>query len=247
MDDTMGKPVSPMALTAELVARCHRDEPDPGPDPGGRHLAEEDYEATATALLQQKPPGDLWVFAYGSLMWKPGCNWTEHRPATAHGWHRAFSLKLTRWRGSKQQPGLMMALERGGRCKGIVFRIHVAEEAEQLGRLLRREVSGRLGLRAIRWLKVETEAGPLKALAFWADPRGLDRALGLPLPRVAEILARACGHVGSGAEYLFQTVIKLEELGIRDRNLWRLQQLVAGEILQMMPPTDLTACNRELR
>jgi glutathione-specific gamma-glutamylcyclotransferase len=247
MDQIMGKAASPMALTAELVARCHRDERDPGPNPADRHLTDEDFKAAAAALLQQKPPGDLWVFAYGSLMWKPACAWAEHRRATAHGWHRAFSLKLTRWRGSRQQPGLMMALERGGRCAGIVFRIPAAEQAEQLRRLLRREVSGRLGLSAIRWLKVETEAGPLKALAFWADARGLDRALGLPLPRVAEILARACGHVGSGAEYLFHTVTKLEELGIRDRNLWRLQQLVADEILRMMPATDFKAPRQAAR
>jgi len=44
------------------------------------------------------------------------------------------------------------------------------------------------------------------------------------------VLARACGHVGSGAEYLYNTVSHLEEFGIRDRNLWRLQQLVADEI-----------------
>jgi hypothetical protein len=70
-------------------------------------------------------------------------------------------------------------------------------------------------------------------LTFWACPAGLDFSVKLPLARVAQILARACGHIGSGADYLFQTVSKLKEFDIRDRNLWRLQQLVADEILQM--------------
>jgi cation transport protein ChaC len=83
---------------------------------------------------------------------------------------------------------------------------------------------------------VDTEQGRLPALTFWADPSGLDYSVRLPLARVAQILARACGHIGSGADYLFQTVSKLEEFGIRDRNLWRLQQLVADELLRIAPP-----------
>lgn len=223
-----------MALTAELVARCRRVEPDPGPRPGYRHLTDEEYDAAVDTLLRRKPPGDLWIFAYGSLIWKPACDAVEHRLATAFGWHRAFSLELTRWRGSPQQPGLMMALERGGRCDGVVYRIPESEQAKQLSRLLRREIGGHDGMRAVRWITVDTQGAKLRALAFWADPTGLDRNVRLPLARVAQILARACGHIGSGADYLFQTVTKLEQLGIRDHNLWRLQQLVADEILQMM-------------
>jgi cation transport protein ChaC len=223
-----------MALTSELVAQCHRVEPDPGPWPGYHPFADADYDAAADALLQQKPPGPLWVFAYGSLLWKPGCDPVEQRRATAYGWHRAFTLELKRWRGSPQQPGLMMALERGGRCDGVAYRLSDADEAKQLGRLLRREVGSPVALRAVRWVALEAQGDKLRALAFWVAPAGLERHVRLPLPRVAEILARACGHIGSGAEYLFQTVSKLEELDIRDRNLWRLQQLVAEEIRKMM-------------
>ena len=80
---------------------------------------------------------------------------------------------------------------------------------------------------------VDTEQGRLPALTFWADTAGLDYSVRLPLAQVAQMLARACGHIGSGAEYLFRTVSKLEEFGICDRNLWRLQQLVADEIVKM--------------
>jgi cation transport protein ChaC len=77
---------------------------------------------------------------------------------------------------------------------------------------------------------VRTAQGVVRALGFWVGVTGRGTSLGQPLDRVAQVLARACGHVGSGAEYLYNTVSHLEEFGIRDRNLWRLQQLVADEI-----------------
>jgi glutathione-specific gamma-glutamylcyclotransferase len=226
----------PMALTAELVARCQRAESDPGPEPEYSYFTDEEYDTAAAALVQRKPPGPLWIFAYGSLIWKPAFAAVEHRRATAFGWHRAFCLELTRWRGSPHQPGLMLGLQRGGCCRGLAYRLPDEDHAGQLGRLLRREVGGDEEMHTVRWIVVETEQGRLPALTFWADPTGLDYSVRLPLARVAQILARACGHIGSGAEYLFQTVSKLEEFGIRDRNLWRLQQLVADEISSMTSP-----------
>ena len=81
--------------------------------------------------------------------------------------------------------------------------------------------------------QVKTEAGKLRALLFWAGPKQGDGiSLKLPLEKVAWVLARACGHAGSCADYLYNTVSHLEALGIRDRNLWRLQQLVAEEIVR---------------
>ncbi len=230
-----------MALTAELVARCDRIEPDPGPEPGYSGFNEEEYDAVASALLERKPPGALWIFAYGSLIWKPAFASVEHRRATAYGWHRAFCLELTRWRGSLQQPGLMMGLQRGGRCDGVIYRLPDGDQVKQLGQLLRREVGGHEEMQTVRWITVETARDKLRALAFWADSAGLDYSVKLPLERVAQILARACGHIGSGADYLFQTVSKLEELGIRDSNLWRLQQLVADEIRHITAATESRA------
>jgi glutathione-specific gamma-glutamylcyclotransferase len=222
-----------MALTAELVAHCERAEPDPGPDPSRRYLTEAEYEAAAARLIEQSAPGPLWVFAYGSLIWKPAIFTTEHLHAVAHGWHRAFCLKLTRWRGSPAQPGLMMGLRHGGRCTGVVHRISDDHRQNLLVRLLRREVGNNQHLTGVRWISVDTDEGKLRALAFWAEPVGLDSWVNLLLSEVAHILARACGHGGSGAAYLFHTISTLDELGIRDRNLWHLQQLVADEIKRL--------------
>lgn len=226
----------PMSLTAELVARCERHEPDPGPEPGYIHYVDADYERVADGLLAEAPAGSLWIFAYGSLIWKPAIETTEHRRASASGWHRAFCLKLTRWRGSPTQPGLMMGLRRGGRCNGVIHRIADEDRRGQLIKLLRREVGCDEDVTGVRWLTVETDQGKVRALTFWAEPLLEQDWVHLPLPEVAHILARACGHVGSGAAYLFHTVSKLDELGIRDRNLWRLQQLVADEIRRLHRP-----------
>jgi len=227
----------PMALTAELVAHCEREEPDPGPDPAGRYFTDAEYAAAAAKFVEQAPPGPLWVFAYGSLIWKPAIATAEHRPAMAHGWHRSFCLRLTRWRGSTSQPGLMMGLKRGGRCKGIIHRIADDDRQGLLVQLLRREVGNDKHLTGVRWINVDTDRGRVRALAFWAQPIGLESWLDLPLPQVAHILARACGHIGSGAAYLFHTVSKLDELGIRDRNLWCLQRMVADEIRRLHGPS----------
>ena len=103
--------------------------------------------------------------------------------------------------------------------------------ASQLDLLLQREVGSHEALESIRWIDVQTARGSIRALVSYALPAHLDYYVNaLPLEQVAHILARACGHWGSGAQYLHQTVSKLEEFGIHDENLWKLQELVAEEI-----------------
>ncbi len=219
-----------MSLTPELVARCQRPEPDPGPNPGFTAIEPEELHTLTTRLLEDLAGEDLWLFTYGSLIWQPSFSFAEHRPGTIHGWHRAFCIEQKRWRGSPQQPGLMMALERGGSCDGVAYRLPDGEQREHIRNLVGREITMREDLGMVCWVTVRTDTGPLRALVFWAGPKGDGIALKLPLERVAWVLARACGHVGSCASYLYNTVAKLEEFGIHDRNLWRLQELVAEEI-----------------
>ncbi|MEZ5831941.1 MAG: gamma-glutamylcyclotransferase [Dongiaceae bacterium] len=219
-----------MALTAELVARCERHEPDPGPESSRSYYTDAEYEAASDRLIEQAGTGPLWIFAYGSLIWKPAIETVDRCRAVAHGWHRAFCLRLTRWRGSPAQPGLMMGLRHGGFCEGVAYRVADESRRDLLPRLLHREIANDQHLTGVRWIDVDTVQGKLRALAFWAEPIGLANWVDLSLPEAAHILARACGHIGSGAAYLFHTVRHLDELGIHDRNLWRLQELVAEEI-----------------
>ena len=221
----------PMRLTPELVALCHRDVEDCGPQPGALYLAEEDFRPEAQRFVAENPEKHLWLFAYGSLIWKPEIETVERRHAIAHGWHRAFSMKINRWRATPEQHGFMMCLDPGGACEGAVYRLPDDNRVDLMEKLLRREISRPGGLAAIRWIACETDTGPVRALAFYASPDQLDNYQpGRPLPEVAQGLARACGHWGSGAEYLYNTITHLEELGIHDEGLWRLQELVAAEI-----------------
>src|SRR4051794_26535414 len=130
-----------MSLTPELVALCHREEADPGPDPSWTEMNDGDFRTLALRLSDEADEGPLWVFAYGSLIWKPEFESVEQRLATAYGWHRSFCLDMVRWRGSAAQPGLMMALERGGRCNGVICRLPEGEKPAQIERLLRREIN----------------------------------------------------------------------------------------------------------
>ena len=111
-----------IALTEDLLARIDHRIEDAGPASGLRSLEDRDYAAIRKQLLAARPR-DVWVFAYGSLLWNPCFEFVEERPATVHGWHRRFSLWLTRWRGTRERPGLMLALDRGGSCRGVVYRL----------------------------------------------------------------------------------------------------------------------------
>jgi len=236
----MSPPAAParrvaMDLTEDLVARVERIEPDPGPMPGVPQFNDADYRTAMADLVAQYRPERLHVFAYGSLIWKPEFEIESQIRAIAHGWHRAFCLKLTRWRGTREQPGLMMALDRGGCCNGVLYRLPAGDLAAQIERLLRREMSSKPPANMARWFDVETDSGTQRALAFTANPKGSNYCGKLTLEDVARILARAAGHWGSGASYLYQTVAHLDAFGIRDRNLWRLQQIVAAEIRALGP------------
>lgn len=222
-----------MALTADLVALVERTEPDPGPPPGMVMPTEADHAVTAEALLQMHRPAPLWLFAYGSLIWKPEADHLEATPALARGWHRRFCMRLTRWRGTREVPGLMMALDRGGACAGVAYRLPDADHHGQLVRLLLRETDGSPATNVPRWVRVMTPSGPVTALAFVASPSGANYAGRLPMAEIARTLARAAGHWGSCAAYLHNTVHHLAEHGIRDRNLWTLQELVAEEIRRL--------------
>lgn len=221
---------APARLTAELVARVERYEADPGPEPGTSEHSDAEFDALVDELLAQHRPAELWVFAYGSLIWNPEFEVLEARRATAFGWHRSFCLKLTRWRGTRELPALMLALDRGGSCQGLVYRLPAQDHEQQLGLLMRREIDANPATNVPRWISVKTESGVLRALAFVASPDGMAYAGKLPLADVARVLARAAGHWGSAAQYLLRTVSMLEEHGIRDRNLWQVQHLVAREI-----------------
>jgi cation transport protein ChaC len=222
-----------MDLTADLVTRVQRALEDSGPDPDWTYHTDEDYAALVHSLMASRPGGpDTWLFAYGSLIWRPEIEHVEARKGTARGWHRSFCFRIERFRGTKEQPGLMMSLDRGGQCQGVLFRLAPENLEAQLDKLVRREITVKPPNNIPRWIAVATEQGPLRAIAFVMNRRSRFYTGRLSPEAVADVVARACGHWGSCAEYLHNTVAHLEELGIHDRSLWRLQALVAERIKQ---------------
>lgn len=177
------------------------------------------------AMARARNPQEIWVFAYGSLMWHPELDYAEQRLAVVRNWHRRFCLWQWHYRGTLEHPGLMLALDRGGTCTGVAFRVQGPRLREKLSRVWAREMSGN-GYRA-RWVKAQTGAGVVPALTFVVNRAGRRYAGALPIERQAATIASACGHRGPAAEYLLETVRRCEVLGIRDRYLWRLEVLVA--------------------
>jgi cation transport protein ChaC len=224
-----------MRLTADHVARVHRVLPDPGGAvnlvPGVRPATEEDYVQNVRDMLASRPAGPFWLFGISSLIWKPETAFTESRQGVARGWHRRFCLGWDyRYRGCRDAPGLMMALDRGGQCRGMLYALPEEGLEAELDKLIRREMSMVPSAFPWRWIDVMTTEGPVRALTFPMNRKSSRYVANLSEDELVGMLATACGVRGSMAEYLFSTVSKLEELGIHDRNLWRLQRLVAERI-----------------
>ena len=221
-----------MKLTPELVARVYRPIPDTGPSPSFVHMSEEDYDRVTNEVLRDHPPNeDLWIFAYGSLLWRPACEIDGQEMAGLKGWHRKFCIRLARYRGTPENPGLIMALDRGGSCQAVVQRLSAKTARDRLGQLMRREMSSKEHLtNRPRWVSVDAGSKRRRAVVFVVARSSPYYSGDLSLAQTAKILGRAVGHWGSGAEYLMNTVRQLESLGIHDRNLWHLQELVAARI-----------------
>lgn len=232
----MSRAVRKMHLTADHVARVNRMEADEGPRPHLEQMTDVDYAELSVELTQELGREPIRVFAYGSLIWKPEFEFSKHFLATLPGWHRSFCMQIERWRGTRDRPGLMMALDRGGSCRGVVYELKVENPLAQMERLLRREMTNKPPTNVPRWLTVTHDGGKLRALAFTSSRTSSSYMGRQSLDDIAKVLANAAGHWGSCAEYLFNTVSHLEELGIRDRGLWDLQQLVAQEIERQAMP-----------
>jgi cation transport protein ChaC len=224
-----------LQLTPELVARAHREVPSsPLPD----YLAlrtDADHEADVEEILSSRPSGDeVWIFAYGSLLWNPELDHVEELPAVASGWHRAFCMRIRTVRGTPEFPGLMMALDHGGRCQGVVRSLATRNLEADLHRLVRREMPVKridgTPVHKARWIRAKIGSRLIPALAYVINRKCPSYAGRMTATEIADILAFSCGSAGSCAQYLYQTIVELEARGIHDTSLWRLQALVAERL-----------------
>lgn len=168
----------------------------------------------------------VWMFAYGSLMWNPDFAFAEARPAFLHGFHRSFCLYSRDYRGTPERPGLVLGLDRGGSCRGIAYRFPPDRLAESFDRIWAREMTGRVY--EMRRIALRTPQGAVAAHACVVRRASPDYAGRLSVDEMARLLAAAVGGRGSGRDYLANTVRHLEELGIRDGLLHRIEAHVAA-------------------
>jgi glutathione-specific gamma-glutamylcyclotransferase len=215
-----------LRLTPELVARLPAQVPDPGPL-ARAEVPDSHYAATLAAINARLPEdGQLWVFAFGSILWKRRFEVVEERPAGIRGWHRKFCLGPdTRYRGNPAAPGVMLSLDRGGQCRGRVLRMAPEGRDAALEHLLRHEPP-----LPPAWVRAATPQGEVRAIAFVTRQDFFGYCGKLCDSEVADRLARAVGMWGSMAEYLCNTQRHLEAMGIRDRYLGRIEAMVAERL-----------------
>ncbi|MDB5613100.1 MAG: gamma-glutamylcyclotransferase [Devosia sp.] len=224
-----------MRLTERHVGYVRADDPSdemPPPPPGMVAATPDDYaHAIDTLLGPDRGHDEVWIFAYGSLIWKPACDFVEMRTGLVRGWHRAFCLGWNnRFRGSDANPGLMLALDRGGACNGVLYRLPTGQIDDNMTKLLEREMGWLPSPFPPRWVNVKSGDRVIRAITFCIDRNSGRYVSGLSINQIADMLATAVGSRGSMAEYLFATVRHLEDMGIHDPHLWQLQSLVADRI-----------------
>jgi glutathione-specific gamma-glutamylcyclotransferase len=167
---------------------------------------------------------DLWVFGYGSLIWRPEFEFSERRPARVHGWHRALQMWSQINRGTPECPGLVFALLSGGSCQGVVFRIPKTLGEKALHDLWFREMPGEVY--DPRWLRCATPQGPVSALAFTLARSSPSYCGDLKPAQYRQIFSQACGRYGTTLDYAERTYKSLLAEGIDDHALARLLRLV---------------------
>lgn len=171
----------------------------------------ESLRATLAAAPSQS---DIWVFAYGSLIWNPCFAVVDRRAVTLPTHRRAFNVWSMLARGTPDQPGLGLGLEPGGTCTGLAFRLDDASLSEDLAALWAREMHS--GIYVPEWRTVTTDDSPFTALCFVADPSHAQYAGALPDDDVAAVIAAAEGKFGSCRDYLASTVHALDAHGFAD-------------------------------
>jgi cation transport protein ChaC len=173
---------------------------------------------------------ELWVFGYGSLIWRPGFPHLERRAARLVGAHRALCVYSWVHRGTPDRPGLVLGLDRGGTCRGIAFRVAAAEGENVVAYLREREQVTSVYLERMREIRF-ADGARAHALTYLVD-RGHGQYAGkLDEDLQFRMVAEAHGRSGANSEYVINTAAHLAELGMPDRHLERL----AGRLKALVP------------
>ncbi|MEX6506923.1 gamma-glutamylcyclotransferase [Jiella sp. M17.18] len=166
---------------------------------------------------------DLWVFGYGSLIWRPGFDPAERCKARLAGYHRALCVHSHVHRGTAERPGLVFGLDRGGSCVGMAFRVEDAKAEAVVAYLRARELVTNVYRELTLPVRL-SDGRPVRALTYVVD-RGHSQYAGrLGTAEAARIVGRAHGQSGPNLDYVVSALEHIHEMGLRDR--W-LEEVVA--------------------
>jgi cation transport protein ChaC len=223
-------------LTAERIDQIVRDARAAGYD---FFLSAEERAASLKEALKRYAPGEeAWIFAYGSLMWNPALEFAEQTTGRVQGWRRSFCFWTPLGRGTPELPGLMLALERGGDCEGIAYRLAPHQLESELAILWNREMLA--GFYRPQWVPAQLRDGRIvTAVTFEVDPSHCQYCGDLPIDKVAHHLAFAEGRRGASRDYLANTAAHARALGIVDPYIEdlvaRVSRLRGAELLPTVP------------
>lgn len=173
----------------------------------------------------------VWVFGYGSLMWRPGFAYEARSPAVLAGYHRAFCRYSLRHRGTPQRPGLVIGLSEGGRCTGAAYRIASAAEPDVLAYLDEREGAGYHRLRLPVTLLAdptgdgtaaagEDVPGSVQAWTYVPNPEHPSYFGRTDRDHIVRLVAQGVGESGTAYDYLRDMLTQIERLGVEEPELW---------------------------
>jgi cation transport protein ChaC len=173
--------------------------------------------------------GDLWVFGYGSLMWRPGFDVLERVPARLIGMHRALCVYSFVHRGTPEKPGLVMGLDRGGMCRGIAYRVAAAKREETIAYLREREQVTSVYLETMRRIVLEDKTRrQVRALCYTVDRGHVQYAGRLSVDESVHYVRQGHGRSGNNRDYVIETIRALEALGYRETELHLIAERLKG-------------------
>jgi glutathione-specific gamma-glutamylcyclotransferase len=173
--------------------------------------------------------GELWVFGYGSLMWRPGFAYLERVPARLIGLHRALCVFSFVHRGTPERPGLVLGLDRGGMCRGIAYRVAAEARLATIEYLRGREQVTSVYLETMRQIELEDKTRRrLRALCYIVDRSHVQYAGRLTLNESLHHVRQGHGRSGPNRDYVVETVRALEALGYRESELHLLAERLGG-------------------
>jgi glutathione-specific gamma-glutamylcyclotransferase len=195
--------------------------------PGMQVRTDVEIGACLDTILAEHPSGeDVWLFGYGSLMWNPAMHFAEQRGGRVLGWHRKYCLWLEAGRGTPENPGLMLGLDRGGAAAGALFRVPADQARTELLLPFRRELFTHSY--DPRWVSVAIPGSVVRAVTFVVNREAVRYVRRLDLELIADHVATASGALGSCMEYLHHTLQSLESLGLDDRMLRKVYRICAA-------------------